>query len=134
MRGGPYKFVASRAKHLCEYCHAPEAFFNNRLQIDHIIPKAFGGTDDSENLALACPSCNSHKYQKQFALDRVLKKSVRLFNPRRDAWEKHFRWNRTQTRILGRTAIGRATISALKMNRRRQVDARILWQFIRNLS
>jgi hypothetical protein len=44
------------------------------------------------------------------------KKSVPLFNPRQDRWSDHFRWS-AGSRLLGRTATGRATISALGMNR-----------------
>lgn len=129
-----YKTVAERAGHRCEYCHAPEALFNHRFPVDHIIPRVFGGSDDPENLALACHACNGHKYQKQMALDSIGKQLIRLFNPRQDKWEKHFLWNRTKTRIIGRTAIGRTTITALKLNIERQIEARILWQQLGKLS
>lgn len=123
-----YDKIASRAGFRCEYCHAPEAMFNHRFPIDHIVPKVFGGSGDPEKPALACHSCNGHKYQKQMAVDVVSKQSTRLFNPRRDKWVKHFHWNGTRTRIIGRTAIGRATIRALNLNGARQVEAIILWQ------
>jgi 5-methylcytosine-specific restriction endonuclease McrA len=35
--------------------------FISKLTIEHIIPKYHGGTDDLENIAIACASCNSHK-------------------------------------------------------------------------
>jgi hypothetical protein len=38
-----YPFVAARAKHICEYCHAPEAVFNLPFEVEHIIPSAHGG-------------------------------------------------------------------------------------------
>jgi len=125
-----YDFVAARASHRCEYCHAPEALFNHRFPVDHITPRVFGGSDDLKNLALACHSCNSHKYQKQMVIDTTRKRLTRLFNPRRDKWERYFGWNSTKTRIIGRTAIGRTTIAALNMNSERQIEARILWQKI----
>lgn len=125
-----YKTVAARAHHCCEYCHAPEAMCNHRFPIDHIIPRVFGGSDEPDNLALACHACNSHKYQKQTAFDPRQKKPVRLFNPRRDKWKTHFDWNRNRTRIVGRTAIGRATMAALELNSERQIEARIFWQLI----
>lgn len=123
-----YKIVADRAGHRCEYCHAPEALFNHRFPVDHIIPRVFGGSDDPKNLALACHACNGHKYQKQMAIDTIRKRLIRLFNPRQDNWEKHFLWNRTKTRVIGRTTIGRTTITALQLNDERQIEARILWQ------
>jgi hypothetical protein len=129
-----YYLVAARAKHRCEFCHAPEAVFNHRFSIDHIIPRALGGSDNFDNLALACDACNGHKYQKQMAVDEARKKLVRLFNPRRDKWERHFHWNSTKTQIIGRTAIGRATINALKLNCKRQIVARALWRKIGKFS
>jgi len=54
--------VRSRANNACEYCHlhqddSPLA----SLHVEHIIPKTHGGSDDLENLALACIDCNLHK-------------------------------------------------------------------------
>ena len=39
---------------------------------------------------------------------------VRLFHPRQDQWDEHF--ERNGVVIVGRTAVGRATIGLLKMN------------------
>ena len=33
-----YPFVAERACHRCEYCHAPEAIFNFPFEVEHIVP------------------------------------------------------------------------------------------------
>ena len=44
------------ADRICSYCGS-----SSSLSIDHIFPKKFGGPDDSENLVLACKSCNSSK-------------------------------------------------------------------------
>ena len=43
----------------CVYCGAQDD-----LTCDHIIPLARGGTNDNENLATACRSCNSSKGKK----------------------------------------------------------------------
>ena len=32
-----YALVAARAKHRCEYCHAPEAIFNFPFEVEHIL-------------------------------------------------------------------------------------------------
>jgi 5-methylcytosine-specific restriction endonuclease McrA len=85
-----YKIVAKRADRRCEYCHAPEALFNHRFPVDHIIPQVFGGSDDPENLALACHACNGHKHQKQMGIDTIRKRLIRLFNPRQDKWGEAF--------------------------------------------
>jgi len=41
----------------CAYCGATDT----PLQVDHVRPKARGGSDRVSNLALACPSCNQAK-------------------------------------------------------------------------
>lgn len=41
----------------CAYCDAKDV----RLQIEHIHPKALGGSDRASNLTLACPRCNQKK-------------------------------------------------------------------------
>src|SRR5436309_15778446 len=54
--------VRERAGNRCEYCQlrqedSPLA----ALHIEHILPRSHGGTDDLDNLALACIDCNLHK-------------------------------------------------------------------------
>ncbi|MBK7380509.1 MAG: HNH endonuclease [Ignavibacteriales bacterium] len=45
---------------VCSYCGIEvKAFFSH---LDHIVPKSQGGTDDIDNLAIACPMCNMAKY------------------------------------------------------------------------
>jgi hypothetical protein len=39
---------------------------------------------------------------------------AKLFHPRRHDWSHHFRWDGPV--LVGRTAIGRATIAVLQMN------------------
>jgi hypothetical protein len=50
-----------------------------------------------------------------------------MYNSRVDGWKVHFRWSRSGTRILVRTATGRATIDALRLNRSVLVKARRVW-------
>jgi hypothetical protein len=70
-----------------------------------------------ENLALACPHCNAHKWTATDDTDPVSGRSVRLFNPRSDSWDEHFSWS-TDTRgaLVGQTDIARATIERLRIN------------------
>jgi hypothetical protein len=49
---------------------------------------------------------------------------VPLYHPRKHAWRAHFAWNEERTRALGLTAIGRATIVALDLNRTGVVNLR----------
>lgn len=39
---------------------------------------------------------------------------MRLFHPRQDRWQNHFRWEGAL--LIGLTATGRATIAVLEMN------------------
>ena len=54
----------------CPYCGCnllDEAHQNKRLQIDHVIPKVLGGSNDISNLCLTCSYCNSAKNKKSVA-------------------------------------------------------------------
>lgn len=48
-----------RDNHKCQYCGS-----TRKLTIDHVIPKSKGGSDDWENLVVACSSCNIKKSNK----------------------------------------------------------------------
>ncbi len=87
-----------------------------RLEIEHIIPLARGGTDDEMNLWLACPICNSHKSDKLAAIDPESSTPIPLFNPRTQVWSEHFAWTDDGLRIVGRTPVGRATVIALHLS------------------
>jgi hypothetical protein len=86
------------------------------LEIEHTIPRAKGGSTAEENLYLACRLCNNFKGVQTEATDPSTGAVVPLFDPRRQSWSDHFSWSDDGTRILGRTACGRATIVALKLN------------------
>lgn len=42
----------------------PASLENKRVQVDHVIPKSRGGTDELENLVIACAQCNQSKGHK----------------------------------------------------------------------
>jgi len=50
-----------------------------------------------------------------------------LFNPRAQQWSEHFAWSSTGEQIIGRTAVGRATVEALQLNHLVLVIARRVW-------
>ena|SRR5205823_14958124 len=109
------QLVRERASNRCEYCRLPQAaepFF--AYHIEHVVARQHGGGDAPENLALACYHCNAHKGPNLSALDPQSGALVRLFHPRRDPWEEHFEQHGAA--LVGRTAIGRATVTLLKMN------------------
>jgi hypothetical protein len=121
-----YAFLAERAGHRCEYCFAPEYIFNARLHVEHIVPRRRRGTDDPDNLALACAHCNAHKAAATSAPDPETGRDVPLFSPRRDNWDDHFVVDDT-FRVLGRSPIGRATVARLHMNDEEPLRARAWW-------
>ena len=115
--------VWSRAGHRCEYCRIhqeDEPFY--RLHVEHIVAKQHGGTDDASNLALACHHDNDHKGTNLSGIDPGTGKVVRLFDPRRQRWSRHFRFEGPV--ILGRTPCGRATVTVLALNARDRLELR----------
>jgi hypothetical protein len=57
------------------------------------------------------------------AVDPDTDEVVPLFNPRTENWEDHFEW--LDARIVGRTAVGRATVRLLRMNNEERLDMRM---------
>ena len=122
-----YLAVANRARHRCEYCHAPEVVFNLHFEVEHIEPQSASGSNEGANLALACRSCNLYKGAYSTGWDEVTQSHERLYHPRTDSWGDHFEIDDDQITIKGLTSIGRATITRLRMNREAQLSARRRW-------
>jgi 5-methylcytosine-specific restriction endonuclease McrA len=116
--------VRQRAEYRCEYCqlHQDDSPLA-ALHIEHIRPIKHGGTDDLENLCLACIECNLHKGTNLTGIDPETDEITPLFHPRKDNWDEHFGWN--GTRIAGSTAVGRATIRVLDLNGDDRLDLRL---------
>jgi len=119
--------VAEQARYRCGYCLSSELIVGLSMEVDHLLPQAFGGPSIEENLWLACSACNAFKGSRISARDPESGQAVRLFNPRQQSWEEHFAWVESGARIVGRTAIGRATTKALRLNRPLLVRARRSW-------
>jgi len=118
--------IAERDEHRCSYCRSPESV-GVPMVIDHVIPQAAGGPTFVNNLALACYRCNEFKGARLNAADPQTGESVRLFNPCAQEWHKHFAWSADGLRVIGQTAIGRATVEALRLNHEWLVSARRIW-------
>jgi hypothetical protein len=106
--------VRQRAGDRCEYCRLPQEFSELHFHIEHVTPRQHGGTEAPENLALACPDCNFAKGPNIAVLKTGGRRIVRLFNPRRDRWTQHFRFD--GARVVGKTPIGRGSVALLRMN------------------
>lgn len=107
--------VQRRAGHRCEYCRLPQSaapFLS--FHVEHIAAQQHIQDDSLENLALACPDCNRHKGPNLTTFAPGTREIVTLFHPRLELWDDHFKLR--GARIVGRTAIGRATVRLLNMN------------------
>jgi hypothetical protein len=109
------RLVVRRARDRCEYCQLSQQGQEAAFHIDHIIPRSAGGPTIETNLALACVSCSLRKAGRRSAPDPATGRKVALAHPRRQAWADHFRWEAVT--VIGRTPTGRATVSALHLNR-----------------
>jgi hypothetical protein len=116
------RLVIQRADNRCEYCGISQIGQVATFHIDHIVPVAAEGETTAENLALACVSCSLRKGARQELKDPEAGEVVLIFNPRRQDWRQHFCWD--DLMIVGLTAVGRATIAALDLNRLTMVTIR----------
>ncbi len=117
--------VRQRAGNRCEYCRLRQEHDNSHpFHVEHINPRKHGGTDDAENLALACHQCNLRKGTNLTGRDPDTNEIIRLFDPRRDRWAEHFKF--TGRRIVGLTAVGRTTSWIMQMNSDDRVELRAI--------
>lgn len=111
--------VRQRAEERCEYCRMSQRLQGAAFHIEHILRIVLGGETCLDNLALACPSCNLHKADRIAAVDPATGRQARLFHPREDLWEDHFRWS--GVRLMGTSDKGRATLTILRLNHPRRI-------------
>lgn len=116
------RLVRERAGECCEYCRLPRAYSTLPFEFGHVIARKHGGPTAPGNLALSCFYCNSYKGPNIAGIDPRSGKTVRLFNPRRHKWARHFRWDGPA--LIGRTPIGRTTIAVLNINESEAVATR----------
>lgn len=116
------KLVRRRAGDRCEYCCLRQEHSNLRHHVEHIMAKQHGGSDDVDNLALACHRCNLHKGPNLTGIDPQTGQIASLFHPRRDRWSDHFIFE--GTRIIGISAVGPTTVEVLNMNDARRLELR----------
>jgi hypothetical protein len=116
--------VRRRAAERCESCRLPQFASDARFHIEHIIASqhAIASADDLSNLALACNRCNLQKGPNLSSIDPQTGRIIRLFHPRTDRWENHFRL--VGAEIIGITSEGRATVRLLQMNARHRIELR----------
>jgi hypothetical protein len=99
-----------------------QEFDRTPFEIDHIIAAKHKGPTVVANLALSCFYCNSFKGSDISGLDGLSRKLKPLFNPRRQKWSRHFRWEGAY--LIGRTPTGRVTAELLRINDPFRVELR----------
>jgi hypothetical protein len=114
--------VRRRAADRCEYCQLRQDHSPVTHHVEHIVAKQHGGSDEPDNLALACHRCNLRKGRNLTGIDPLTNQVVELFHPRRDQWRDHF--SIRGVRIEGSSPAGRATVQVLAMNDARRLDLR----------
>ena len=119
--------VRAAGERRCAYCQVPEVMTYHRLEMEHIIPRFEGGTDEESNLCLSCRRCNELKGPQTHARDPKTGRTIAFFHPRQQKWSRHFRWSANGALLIGVTACGRATVAALKLNEPLRVEARRQW-------
>lgn len=73
-------YVLLRDSFVCQYCG--KKLKESEITLDHIIPRSRGGKDNWQNLATACPECNSKKGNKlPEEAGFMLKKDPRKYRP-----------------------------------------------------
>ena len=118
-------FTRQRAHNRCEYCGVHQQYYpDSTFHIEHIVARQHGGSEDAANLALACHLCNNKKGPNLSGIDSDTSELIRLFNPRTDVWNEHFRLEDSGF-IVGLTPIGRTTAYVLGMNSGIRVQIRL---------
>lgn len=100
-------FVRQRAGDRCEYCHLHQDHSALSHHLEHIRAKQ---------------RCNLHKGTNLTGIDPKTGHLAPIFHPRRDRWSDHFVFE--GVRIIGLSAVGRATIRVLNMNDARRLELR----------
>lgn len=117
--------VEKLARYCCEYCRYPQKYSpEDRLSLEHILPRSRGGLTEQAKLALCCQGCNNHKYSHVLGIDPKSNQLIPLFHPRTQLWTDQFQWSEDLLLIEGKTPTGRATIARLQLNRAGPVNLR----------
>lgn len=118
------RLVEDRASGRCEYRRMHQSLQGVTFHVEHIVPSSRGGISEPNNLAWACPTRNLHKGPNLSGRDPLTRNVVRLFDPRRQSWKRHFEWRGAV--LVGRTQTGRATVTVLGVNDPQRIALRRL--------
>ncbi|MGD0296243.1 MAG: HNH endonuclease [Bryobacteraceae bacterium] len=122
MDAGTRRLVRERARERCEYCRLHQRNSEFLHHIEHVIARQHGGSDEVDNLALACHRCNLHKGPNLSGVDPLTNAVEILFHPRRDHWPEHFEFRGAY--LEGLTPARRVTVEVLALNDARRLELR----------
>jgi hypothetical protein len=124
MDDGVKQLVRQRAGNCCEYCRVQQRYYlDSTFHVEHIVAQQHRGSDNPDNLALACHLCNNKKGPNLSGIDPETNELARLFHPRTDIWSKHFHLEESG-RIVGLSPVGRTTVYVLDMNSTIRIEIR----------
>ena len=106
-------FVRERAGRRCEYCrlHEDDADFLS-FHVKHVVAKQHGGTNEPD---LLCYARSERNWSKGPNLSGFIGGKIHpLFNPRKQNWKRHFRWERAT--LIGKTKTGKVKGRVLNIN------------------
>jgi len=66
-------YIFQRDNFTCVYCGRNVFEDKIKLQVDHLIPRAKGGTDEKNNLVTSCSDCNLSKGNKLLSKEIIEK-------------------------------------------------------------
>ena len=114
-------FVRERAGRRCEYCRVHEDEYDFvAFHVEHVIAKQHGGLYEPDTLCWSCAECNWAKGPNLAGM--LAGKLYPLFNPRKQKWSRHFRWEHTM--LVGKTKTGIVTVRVLDINSQARVMLR----------
>jgi hypothetical protein len=117
------EFVLRRANGRCEYCRLPaDAAPYLTFHVGHIRARQHHGSDETSNLAFACPECNAKKGPNVATVSPETGQLVELFNPRTQRWDDHFVMIGAE--MVGTSEIRLATVVLLDMNNEERLIVR----------
>jgi hypothetical protein len=81
MEAAMRRLVRHRAGDRCEYCLLHQEHSGLRHHLEHIVARQHGGSDNVDNLALACHRCNMYKGPNLSGIDPRDGRIASLFHP-----------------------------------------------------
>jgi hypothetical protein len=109
------KRVFDRDGGRCRYCRLAQIGQAAVFHVNHVIPRSKGGRTAEDNLVLQCPHCSLRKADKMLVKDPTSGAEFMLFHPLTQEWDDHIALDAAGV-LHEKTATGRATIAALRMN------------------